>query len=87
MALPSWNGNGMSPPRQSVSNVKPSRKRLLEILEQIKDAPVKCQTCEGTGFVCENHRDRPWGGLSEHRADACLCGCGWPCPNCNHGDP
>lgn len=49
-----------------------------------------CKTCAGSGWVCENHHDKPWGGLycdasqsgvCEH--GACGCGAGDPCPTCN----
>jgi hypothetical protein len=37
-----------------------------------------CEQCGGTGWVCENHTDRPWGaGPNE-----CDCGAGRNCP-CN----
>jgi len=49
-----------------------------------------CPSCADTGHVCENHPDRPWGGLwccdasneglCEH--GACGCGAGDPCPAC-----
>ena len=43
---------------------------------------MTCRNCEGTGWVCENHRDVPWGG---HLASeqSCECGAGAPCPVCN----
>jgi hypothetical protein len=37
-----------------------------------------CVICDNTGWVCENHRDRPWKGSSD-REDACDCGAGTPC--------
>lgn len=41
--------------------------------------------CAICGYVCENHEDRPWDGVSE-RADACHCGgAGVPC-TCNPAD-
>lgn len=43
---------------------------------------VLCQRCDSTGWVCEAHPDRPWGGLSK-RADACDCHPGDECPVCN----
>jgi hypothetical protein len=43
-----------------------------------------CKCCDGTGWVCENHQDRPWGDMSQ-RKDACNCGAGAPCPICNFG--
>jgi hypothetical protein len=42
---------------------------------------VRCPICDNTGWVCENHPDRPWRGTSQ-RADACNCGAGMPC-ECN----
>jgi len=43
---------------------------------------MKCLVCEGCGWVCESHPERPWEG--EH---ACTCGgAGMPCPNCNPAD-
>lgn len=45
----------------------------------------KCDLCDNTGWVCENHPDRPWREFSE-RADACDCGAGEPCAVCNRTD-
>ena len=45
-----------------------------------------CPQCRGTGWVCENHRDKPWRWASYH-ADACACGTGAPCECCNTSDP
>jgi len=40
-------------------------------------------TCDSTGWVCEDHRDRPWTGLF-----ACGCGAaGAPCKVCNDVEP
>src|SRR5258705_12066602 len=40
---------------------------------------MKCLLCDGCGWVCENHPDKPWEG--EH---ACPCGgAGMPCRHCN----
>ena len=40
---------------------------------------MKCLLCEDTGWVCENHPDRPRDGPR-----ACDCGgAGAPCPVCN----
>lgn len=41
-----------------------------------------CRNCEGIEWVCENHKDRPWGGASTSSI-ACDCGAGAPCPVCN----
>lgn len=40
-----------------------------------------CQTCDGTGWVCEAHSDKPWSGIS-NREDACDHGPGMPCEVC-----
>ena len=45
-----------------------------------------CRRCGDTGWVCENHRTRPWGGASDHN-DACACGAGAPCALCNTEEP
>lgn len=45
-------------------------------------APVVCPNCSDTGFVCEDHPDRPWGGIAtgDH---VCTChAAGMPCPTC-----
>lgn len=44
--------------------------------------PSRCANCEGAGWVCENHPDKPWEGLSA-KVGACGCGAGAPCPVCN----
>jgi hypothetical protein len=38
-----------------------------------------CETCAGTGWVCENHADKPW----LKPPAGCVCGAGAPCPRCN----
>jgi hypothetical protein len=48
---------------------------------------VGCSNCDGTGWVCENHRNRPWADAPSTRADACACGAGAPCPKCNDPEP
>lgn len=37
-----------------------------------------CLICGGQGWVCENHPERPWAGVST-AANACECGPGMPC--------
>lgn len=34
-----------------------------------------CEVCKGTGWVCENHMDTPWGTAPEQ----CDCGAGHSC--------
>ena len=34
---------------------------------------AKCENCDATGWVCENHPDRPWRAFSS-RSDPCDCG-------------
>lgn len=59
-------------------------------LAALSPAP-RCPHCHDTGHVCENHPDRPWGGMCcdagaegsgvcEH--GACGCGAGQPCGYC-----
>ena len=43
---------------------------------------VTCDLCDDTGWVCEDHGDRPPKDDSD-RADACAFGAGMPCPRCN----
>ena len=46
-----------------------------------------CTVCDNTGWVCENHADRPFEMFSR-REDACDCGgAGMPCLACNAGEP
>lgn len=43
----------------------------------------RCAYCDDTGWVCEDHADLPWDGVSS-RFDACSCGgAGAPCARCN----
>src|ERR1700745_625026 len=47
---------------------------------------IECSLCDSTGWVCEDHRNLPWGDASS-RPDACNCGgAGAPCPACNPCD-
>jgi hypothetical protein len=43
---------------------------------------MACDLCDDTGWVCEDHGDRPLKGDSNH-TDACSFGPGKPCPRCN----
>jgi hypothetical protein len=44
---------------------------------------MTCPRCDDTGWVCENHPDRPWEGER-----ACQCGgAGAPCPDCKKAKP
>ena len=42
---------------------------------------MTCKNCNGEGWVCENHTDKPWGD-----GDACCGGAGSPCKFCNPCD-
>lgn len=42
---------------------------------------AKCDNCDDTGHVCENHPSLPWAGTSDGMF-ACGCGAGMPCPTC-----
>src|SRR5947199_10356728 len=49
----------------------------------LKPEAPHCETCDSTGWVCEDHRDRPWSGRRP-------CGCGGAgaqCPACNDVEP
>lgn len=58
-------------------------------------AVTVCTGCADSGHVCENHPDRPWGGLCCAAPDgpdvcehgACQCGAGAPCPTCCTAPP
>jgi len=50
-------------------------------MRQVELAEQECATCDGTGWVCENHREQPWDGES-NAANACGCGAGAPCAVC-----
>jgi hypothetical protein len=43
----------------------------------------KCNICQGIGWVCENHTDKPW---DETIDGGCQCGAGQPC-ECNKSIP
>lgn len=42
---------------------------------------IFCNNCDGMGWVCENHPNKPWDGIS-NRKNACGCGAGMPCGKC-----
>jgi hypothetical protein len=44
---------------------------------------ASCPVCEGCGWVCEDHRDRPWEGRN---ACSCRGSAGAPCPVCNRAE-
>lgn len=81
--------------RDTPSGHAMTRHREGLVLPKISDllhADAACVTCAGSGWVCENHHLRPWGGhccdfhhdnsgVCEH--GACGCGAGDPCPTCN----
>ena len=60
----------------------PTNHRMADLEALAVQMP--CKNCEGGGWVCENHADRPWGGTSVCD-DACECGAGMPCGVCNLG--
>lgn len=44
--------------------------------------PTRCHVCDDTGWVCEDHPDRPSDCVPVARS--CTCGgAGKPCPVCN----
>jgi len=42
-----------------------------------------CQ-CRGTGWVCENHTNKPWYGMMPDDFVACCGGAGTPCKKCHY---
>lgn len=43
---------------------------------------MECPACHDSGYVCENHPELPWAGVSSACDCACECGAGMPCPGC-----
>lgn len=46
---------------------------------------IMCNNCEDFRWVCENHPNKPWLGLS-NSPFGCECGAGTPCTECNGGE-
>lgn len=42
--------------------------------------------CYGTGWVCEEHNDKPWAGMMPDGFVECCGGAGEPCKKCNPSD-
>jgi hypothetical protein len=56
--------------------------------ENVLDRPAlakkpRCEACDDTGWVCENHPNRPASCAGSKRWDVCECGPGAPCLCCN----
>jgi hypothetical protein len=51
-------------------------KRDFAVLTGVIKHHITC-VCDGTGHVCENHPERPWG---EMVSGGCSCGAGMACP-------
>jgi hypothetical protein len=61
-------------------------KRVVILPLRENDIKMACKVCGDARWVCEDHKDKPWGGASDRR-DACHCGgAGMPCPGCNLSD-
>jgi hypothetical protein len=76
-------------PKTANAKPRPSRKKAKATVGIVagKDVDKSCTVCDGTGWVCEAHPDRPFDGFST-RADACDCGApGEPCQVCNDMNP
>jgi hypothetical protein len=44
----------------------------------------KCPVCNGCDWICDgDHPDRPWADQPGSGPNACGCGAGKPCPECN----
>ena len=54
--------------------------KQLQTMTAIDNADPECQVCRGFGWVCENHRDKPWEGMLPK--SECCGGAGAPC-TCN----
>lgn len=50
------------------------------------DLIVECVTCANTGWVCEDHNNKPWSGGMPDDFERCCGGAGAPCPVCNPCD-
>jgi hypothetical protein len=53
-------------------------------ITEIDSSDPSCERCAGTGWVCEEHDDKPWGDMTGPWPTSCHCGgAGKPCPECN----
>ena len=56
-------------------------KRLFWQIDFWADEKQLCKNCDSTGWVCEDHENLPFEGMSDN---GCKCGgAGKPCPKCN----
>lgn len=57
----------------------------LRRISEIETKDPDCRRCAGTGWVCENHINKPWADGPDYDRDmrGCACGAGAPCPSCN----
>lgn len=59
----------------------------MKTIGELDTYDPKCRNCDGTGWVCENHPDKPWADgyryPGETRMTGCDCGAGCPCKECN----
>lgn len=44
-----------------------------------------CPNCNGVRWVCDgpHEKPKPWAGITHYYSEACECGSGIPCPQCN----
>ena len=50
-------------------------------IDCFSDFRKRCKNCDSTGWVCEDHKNRPFEGMSDN---GCECGgAGMPCNECN----
>lgn len=52
--------------------------RIGDVIARHEALHANCKVCDGTGWVCENHPDKPWAEFS-NRDDACNDGPGELC--------
>ena len=59
---------------------------VLRRIEDIETVDPNCKRCHGTGWVCENHVNKPWSDgwmFDPATMSGCNCGAGAPCPSCD----
>lgn len=57
--------------------------RVARLAPMTPPKPI-CKTCNGCGWLCDGaHEPRPWADQPGSGPNACGCGAGKPCPECN----
>jgi hypothetical protein len=59
----------------------------VRTIDELDTVDPQCKRCDGTGWVCASHRDKPWADGWRYPGVAgkagCRCDAGAPCPDCN----